>query len=256
MKAVILAGGLGSRLSEETTLRPKPLVEIGGLPIIWHIMKIYSQNGINDFVVCLGYKGYMIKEYFANYFLHTSDVTIDVANNQLEIHRRHAEPWNITLIDTGMSSMTGGRLGRVAEYVKDDDCFALTYGDGVGDMDIRGAVEFHKQHGSEATITAVRPAKRFGALALDGTRVDRFKEKPDDDGGWINGGFFVLNPSVLSLIEDDATIWEKGPLETLAARGQLQAFLHHGFWSPMDTIRDKAELEELWADGRAPWKTW
>lgn len=256
MKAVILAGGLGSRLAEETTLRPKPLVEIGGFPIIWHIMKIYSQNGVNDFIVCLGYKGYMIKEYFANYFLHTSDVTVDVANNQLEIHRRHAEPWKITLIDTGQSSMTGGRLGRVGEYLKDEDCFALTYGDGVGDMDIRGAVAFHKQHGGEATVTAVRPAKRFGALALNGDIVEHFKEKPDDDGGWINGGFFVLNPSVLDLIEGDDTIWERGPLETLAARRQLHAFFHDGFWSPMDTIRDRVELEELWATGRAPWKTW
>ncbi len=255
MKAVILAGGLGTRLSEETSVRPKPMVEVGGRPILWHIMKIYSAFGVNDFVVCLGHKGYLIKEYFANYFLHMSDVTFDMANNGMHIHQNNAEPWKITLVDTGEETMTGGRLRRVREYL-DDDMFCLTYGDGVGDVDINATLDFHRSHGGLATITAIQPPGRFGALEFDGDRVLRFQEKPQGDGGWINGGFFVLSPRVIDYIEDDMTIWEKEPLERLADKKQLHAYFHRGFWQPMDTLRDKQHLEKLWQEGRAPWKLW
>lgn len=254
MKAVILAGGLGTRISEESTIRPKPMIEIGGMPILWHILKMYSAHGIHDFVICCGYKGYMIKEYFANYFLHMSDVTIDMSHNSIEVHQKKAEPWKITLIDTGENTQTGGRLKRVAEYLDSDFC--LTYGDGVGSVDITASIAFHKQHGKLATMTAVQPPGRFGALELDGTTVKSFIEKPQGDGGWINGGFFVLNPKVLDLIDSDATLWEKEPLESLAKQGQLESFFHSGFWRPMDTLRDKTTLEELWASGKAPWKNW
>jgi len=254
MKAVILAGGLGTRISEESTLRPKPMIEIGGMPILWHILKMYSAHGIHDFVICCGYKGYMIKEYFANYFLHMSDVTIDMSHNSIEVHQKKAEPWKITLIDTGENTQTGGRLKRVADYLDDDFC--MTYGDGVGSVDIAASIAFHKQHGKLATMTAVQPPGRFGALEIDGTTVKAFIEKPQGDGGWINGGFFVLNPKVLDLIASDATLWEKEPLESLAQQGQLESFFHSGFWRPMDTLRDKTYLEELWASGKAPWKSW
>ena len=254
MKAVILAGGLGTRISEESTLRPKPMIEIGGMPILWHILKMYSAHGIDDFVICCGYKGYMIKEYFANYFLHMSDVTIDMSHNSIEVHQKKAEPWKITLIDTGENTQTGGRLKRVADYLDDDFC--MTYGDGVGSVDIAASIAFHKQHGKLATMTAVQPPGRFGALEIDGTSVKSFLEKPQGDGGWINGGFFVLNPKVLDLIASDATLWEKEPLESLAQQGQLESFFHSGFWRPMDTLRDKTTLEELWASGKAPWKSW
>ncbi|KNY23971.1 glucose-1-phosphate cytidylyltransferase [Methylobacterium sp. ARG-1] len=256
MKAVILAGGLGTRLSEETATRPKPMVEIGGRPILWHIMKSYSQHGINDFVICLGYKGYIIKEYFANYFLHMSDVTMHIADNRMEIHRRTAEPWTVTLVDTGDHSMTGGRLKRVRHHLEGEEMFALTYGDGVSDVNFTAQIAFHQAHGKRATVTAVRPDKRFGYLALNGHQVTAFEEKPDNEGGWINGGFFVLSPSVLDEVEDDETVWERGPLERLALEGELQAFVHDGFWQAMDTLRDKTNLEALWASGRAPWKTW
>jgi glucose-1-phosphate cytidylyltransferase len=256
MKVVILAGGLGTRISEETTIKPKPMVEIGGRPILWHIMKIYSHYGLTDFVVCLGYKGYVIKEYFANYFLHMSDVTFHLAENRMEVHRETAESWRVTLLDTGEETMTGGRLKRALPYVGDDDVFALTYGDGVADINIATELEFHRSHGRKATVTAVRPAKRFGAIAIDGDRVSSFREKPDDDGGWINGGFFLLSPSVGELITDDKTAWEREPMEALASQDQLRAFLHHGFWHPMDTMRDKNFLEEEWASGRAKWRTW
>ncbi len=256
MKAVILAGGLGTRISEETSTRPKPLVEIGGKPILWHIMKIYSSHGVNDFVICCGYKGYMIKEYFANYFLHMSDVTFDMTNNNaMSIHQKYAEPWKITLIDTGESTQTGGRLKRVIDHLDGED-FCFTYGDGVGDVDITSLVAFHKSHGKKATVTAVQPPGRFGALDLSGTTVKSFLEKPNGDGMYINGGFFVLSPQVIDLIEDDQTIWERQPLEGLAKVDQLQAFTHNGFWQPMDTLRDKHHLEELWASGQAPWKNW
>lgn len=254
MKAVILAGGLGTRISEESTLRPKPMIEIGGMPILWHILKMYSAHGIHDFVICCGYKGYMIKEYFANYFLHMSDVTIDMSHNSIEVHQKKAEPWKITLIDTGENTQTGGRLKRVADYLDDDFC--MTYGDGVGSVDIAASIAFHKQHGKLATMTAVQPPGRFGALEIDGTSVKSFLEKPQGDGGWINGGFFVLNPKVLDLIASDATLWEKEPLESLAQQGQLESFFHSGFWRPMDTLRDKTTLEDLWASGKAPWKSW
>jgi glucose-1-phosphate cytidylyltransferase len=254
MKAVILAGGLGTRISEESSSRPKPMIEVGGRPILWHILKMYSAHGIKDFVICCGYKGYMIKEYFANYFLHMSDVTIDMSHNSIEVHQKKAEPWKITLIDTGENTQTGGRLKRVAEYLDDDFC--MTYGDGVGSVDIAASIAFHKQHGKLATMTAVQPPGRFGALELDGTSVKSFIEKPQGDGGWINGGFFVLNPKVLDLIDSDATLWEKEPLESLAKQGQLESFFHSGFWRPMDTLRDKTTLEELWASGKAPWKNW
>ncbi|MEE7503827.1 glucose-1-phosphate cytidylyltransferase [Methylobacterium sp. C33D] len=256
MKAVILAGGLGTRLSEETATRPKPMVEIGGRPILWHIMKGYSRHGINDFVICLGYKGYIIKEYFANYFLHMSDVTMHIAENRMEIHRKTAEPWTVTLVDTGDQSMTGGRLRRVRHHLEGEEMFALTYGDGVSDVDITAQIAFHRAHGKRATVTAVRPDKRFGYLALDGDRVTAFEEKPDNEGGWINGGFFLLAPSVIDTVAGDETVWEREPLERLAREGDLQAFIHDGFWQAMDTLRDKTNLETLWASGRAPWKTW
>lgn len=256
MKAVILAGGLGTRISEETSLKPKPMVEIGGRPILWHILKIYSSHGINDFIVCCGYKGYVIKEYFANYFLHMSDVTFDMQHNRMEVHERHAEPWRITLVDTGDDTMTGGRLKRVANYLRDEDAFCFTYGDGVADVDIATQVDFHRRHGKLATITAVQPPGRYGSLDMQGTSVRGFVEKPKGDGGWINGGFFVLSPKVIDLIEGDATHWEAGPLQTIAARDELRAFEHHGFWQPMDTLREKNQLEELWQSGTAPWKVW
>jgi glucose-1-phosphate cytidylyltransferase len=256
MKVVILAGGLGSRLSEETTTRPKPMVEIGARPILWHIMKIYSHYGFQDFVLCLGYKGYMIKEYFANYFMHMSDVTISLAENQMEIHRKTAEPWRVTLVDTGEATQTGGRVKRVLPYIGDDPVFALTYGDGVADIDLGAELAFHRSHGRLATVTVVRPAKRFGAVTIDGDRVTAFAEKPDDDGGWINGGFFFLSPAVGDLVTDDSTIWEREPMETLARKDQLRAYAHRGFWHPMDTLRDRHFLEEEWASGRSPWKRW
>lgn len=255
MKAVILAGGMGTRISEESHLRPKPMIEIGGRPIVWHIMKIYAAHGINDFVICLGYKGYVIKEYFANYFLHMSDVTIDLTTNGMTVHQNSAEPWRVTLVDTGEGSMTGGRLKRVRGYLSDEP-FCFTYGDGVADVDIRELVEFHRRHQRLATLTAVQPPGRFGALNLSGSRVTSFVEKPHGDGGWINGGFFVLNAGVIDYIEDDSTVWERAPMEGLARDSQLEAYFHRGFWQPMDTLRDKAHLEDLWASGRAPWKVW
>jgi glucose-1-phosphate cytidylyltransferase len=255
MKALILAGGLGTRISEETNVKPKPMIEIGGKPILWHIMKMYSSHGVNDFVICCGYKGYVIKEYFANYFLHMSDVTFDMQANQMQVHHAKAEPWRVTLVDTGEATMTGGRLKRVASYLDNED-FCFTYGDGVSDVDIRKLIQFHKTGGLKATVTAVQPPGRFGSLDFDGELVRGFKEKPVGDGGWINGGFFVLSPSVIELIADDATTWEREPLEALAKAGQLRAFQHAGFWQPMDTLRDKTQLEELWASGKAPWKTW
>jgi glucose-1-phosphate cytidylyltransferase len=255
MKAVILAGGLGTRLSEETSVRPKPMVEIGGRPILWHIMKIYAAHGIMDFVVCLGYKGYLIKEYFANYFLHMSDVTFDMSENTMQVHERKAEPWKVTLVDTGDQTQTGGRLGRVRRYVG-DSTFCMTYGDGVSNVDIRASLEFHKKHGKLATVTAVEPPGRFGAMEIEGNTVRHFLEKPQGGGGFINGGFFVLEPGVFDLITGDETFWEKAPMETLARQGQLQAFRHAGFWHPMDTMRDKTLLEGLWAAGNAPWKVW
>lgn len=256
MKAVILAGGLGTRLAEETTLKPKPMVEIGGRPILWHIMKIYSHYGINDFIVCCGYKGYVIKEYFANYFLHMSDVTFDMRSNEMNVHEKRAEPWRVTLVDTGDESMTGGRLARVADYIRDEEAFCLTYGDGLGDIDISASIAFHLQHGKAATLTATIPPGRFGALEIDGGLVSKFKEKPKGDGSMINGGFFVLSPSVLTYIQDDSTVWEQEPLMKLAEERQLMAFEHKGFWQPMDTLRDKQRLEELWSSGTAPWKKW
>lgn len=257
MKAVILAGGLGTRISEETHLKPKPMIEIGGKPILWHIMKIYSHYGINDFIICCGYKGYLIKEYFANYFLHMSDVTFDMNTNSMQVHQRHAEPWKVTLVDTGENTMTGGRIKRVAPYLDGDESFCLTYGDGVGDVDIAALLAFHQQHGLQATLTATHPPARFGALDLESDhRVRSFKEKPKGDGSMVNGGFFVLHPSVLDLITNDETIWEKDPLENLAERGQLAAYQHQGFWQPMDTLRDKTHLEQLWSSGQAPWKVW
>jgi glucose-1-phosphate cytidylyltransferase len=254
MKAVILAGGLGTRISEESVSKPKPMIEIGGMPILWHIMKMYSSHGINDFVICCGYKGYVIKEYFANYFLHMSDVTIDMSTNSIEVHNKKAEPWKVTLVDTGEATQTGGRLKRIFDYVEDDFC--MTYGDGVSSVDITASIAFHRQHGKLATMTAVQPPGRFGALEISGTQIDAFVEKPQGDGGWINGGFFVLNPKVLELVEGDATLWERQPLEALAAQKHLQSFFHKGFWQPMDTLRDKNHLEELWASGNAPWKSW
>ena len=256
MKAVILAGGLGTRLSEETASRPKPMVEIGGKPILWHILKMYSHHGVNDFVICCGYKGYVIKEYFANYFLHTSDVTFDMRSNQMEVHHKRAEPWNVTLVDTGDDSMTGGRLRRVANYVKDEEAFCFTYGDGVGDIDIGETIAFHRSHGKAATLTATYPPGRFGALDIRQGQVMSFKEKPRGDGAMINGGFFVLSPSVLSHIAGDSTTWEQEPLNSLAESGDLMAYEHTGFWQPMDTLRDKLLLESLWASGKAPWKMW
>jgi len=254
-QVVILAGGLGSRLGEETAVRPKPMVEIGGMPIIWHIMKIYSAHGLNDFIICLGYKGYMIKEYFANYFLHTSDVTIDIGKNAIEVHRRRSEPWRITLVDTGAETMTGGRLKAIKPYLVPDQPFCFTYGDGVANIDITAQLAFHKAHGRRATITAVAPPGRFGALEFDGDRVTAFREKPAGDGGLINGGYFVADPSVLDLVDGPATLWEQQPLERLASGGELEAYRHSGFWHAMDTLRDKNHLENLWRDG-APWKIW
>ncbi|QHL90235.1 glucose-1-phosphate cytidylyltransferase [Sphingomonas changnyeongensis] len=256
MKAVILAGGLGTRLSEETHLRPKPMIEIGGKPILWHIMKIYASHGVSDFIICCGYRGYFIKEYFANYFLHNSDVTIDLAANSIEVHHRRAEPWKVTLIDTGEHTMTGGRLKRIAHHLRDEEDFCFTYGDGVADVDVTALIAFHRAHGRMATVTAVRPPGRYGALdSVDG-QVRGFTEKPRGDGALINGGFFVLSPKVISYIAEDATSWEAEPLETLAREGELMAFEHLGFWQPMDTLREKNMLEELWSSGRAPWRTW
>lgn len=255
MKAVILAGGLGTRLSEETVVRPKPMVEIGGKPILWHILKHYSRHGIDEFVICLGYKGYLVKEYFANYFLHTSDVTLDLRDNSMAVHHKHAEPWRITLVDTGDDTQTGGRLLRVAEYL-DGDTFCFTYGDGLSDIDITAEIDFHRSRGTLATVGAVQPPGRFGALDIDGGRITQFTEKPQGDGTWINGGFFVLEPGVLPYIAGDGTVWEREPLEALAREAQLSAFVHRGFWQPMDTLRDRTRLEELWQSGAAPWKTW
>jgi glucose-1-phosphate cytidylyltransferase len=256
MKVVLLAGGLGTRLSEETHLRPKPMIDLGGRPILWHIMKIYSSHGVNDFIICCGYKGYVIKEYFANYFLHMSDVTFDMKNNRMEVHTKKAEPWRVTLVDTGDDTLTGGRLKRVANYVREDEAFCFTYGDGVADVDISKQIEFHKQHGKLATVTAVQPPGRYGALLREGTNVQGFQEKPPGDGAWINGGFFVLSPKVIDFIDGDQTSWEGGPLETIARSGQLESFEHRGFWQPMDTLRDKNQLEELWSTGKAPWRIW
>lgn len=256
MKAVILAGGRGTRLAEETSLRPKPMVEIGGKPILWHIMKIYASHGITDFVVCLGYRGWQIKEFFLNYALHASDIEVDLANGQVEVLRPAAEPWRIALIDTGEDTQTGGRLRRVGHLLSEQAAFCMTYGDGVGDIDVRASIAFHQQHGGLATVTSVTPPGRFGALQREGSRVSAFVEKPAGDGGAINGGFFVLSPAVLARIEDDATVWEQGPLRGLAKDGQLHAFEHRGFWQPMDTLRDRGQLEQLWDQGQAPWKTW
>jgi glucose-1-phosphate cytidylyltransferase len=256
MKAVILAGGLGTRISEETQLKPKPMAEIGGKPILWHIMKLYSAHGVNEFVICCGYRGYVIKEYFANYFLHMSDVTFDMAKNEMQVHERYAEPWKVTLVDTGDETMTGGRLKRVAPYVQDEEAFCFTYGDGVADVDITALLAFHKKHGKWATVTAVQPPGRYGALQMEGERVAGFMEKPRGDGGLINGGFFVVSPRCLALIDGDASSWEGKPLGELAKRGELMAFEHQKFWHPMDTLRDKNHLEELWQSGKAPWKIW
>ena len=255
MKAVILAGGVGSRIAEESQTRPKPMVEIGGKPILWHVMKIYSVHGIRDFVVCTGYRGYLIKEYFANYFLHMSDVTFDMQKNSMEVHQRNADPWRVTVVDTGEATMTGGRLKRVASYVG-EETFCMTYGDGVGSVDITASITAHRTVGKKATVTAVQPPGRFGAMHLEGKSVTRFIEKPEGDGGWINGGFFVLEPSVLEMIRGDETTWEQEPLRGLCAKGELHAFKHQGFWQPMDTLRDRHYLEELWASGKAPWKNW
>ncbi len=256
MKAVILAGGLGTRLAEETSLRPKPMVEIGGRPILWHIMKSYSAYGINDFVICCGYRGYMIKEYFANYFLHMSDVTFDIAGNSLEVHRQNAEPWKVTLIDTGEDSMTGGRLKRALPYVEDEAEFCFTYGDGLSNINFADEIAFHRAHGRAATIAAVEPAGRYGALEIAADRVTGFSEKPRGDGGLINGGFFVLSPSCIELIKGDETTWEAEPLEQLAQGGELVPFIHRGFWQPMDTLRERNMLEDLWDSGEAPWQVW
>lgn len=256
MKAVILAGGMGTRISEESDSRPKPMIEIGGKPILWHIMKIYSHYGINEFIVCCGYKGYVIKEYFSNYFLHMSDITFDMQKNSMLVHQKFAEPWRVTLVDTGEDTMTGGRLKKVSDYIKDEDAFCFTYGDGISDININELIEFHRNQNVKATISAVYPPGRFGVLGLQGGKVATFKEKPNGGGGVINGGFFVLSPSVLELIEGDSTIWEQGPLEALAASRQIAAYEHKGFWQPMDTLRDKSYLEELWSSGNAPWKKW
>jgi len=256
MKAVILAGGLGTRISEETHLKPKPMIEIGGRPILWHIMKIYSSHGVNEFIVCCGYKGYLIKEYFANYFLHMSDVTFDMSNNRMEVHHRKAEPWKVTLVDTGEETMTGGRLKRVADYLKNEKEFCFTYGDGVSDIDVSEQLRFHHAHGKWATVAAVQPPGRYGALVRDSSSVLGFQEKPPGDGAWINGGFFILNPQVIDLIQGDSTSWEAEPLMQLAEQQQLMAYEHRGFWQPMDTLRDKVHLEQLWVSGSAPWKKW
>ena len=255
MKAVILAGGQGTRISEESQFKPKPMVEIGGKPILWHIMKIYSHYGIHDFIICLGYKGYMIKEYFANYFLHMSDVTFDIANNKMEVHQHTAEPWKVTLVNTGDQTMTGGRLKQVAPYL-DDEPFCFTYGDGVTDADIGALIQFHQRQGTLATVTTVQLPGRFGSLNMTGDKIDSFEEKPPGDGSWVNGGFFVLSPKVLEYIQSDTTVWEKEPLQKLAREGQMAAFVHRGFWQPMDTLRDRIHLEKLWDAGQAPWKVW
>jgi glucose-1-phosphate cytidylyltransferase len=256
MKAVILAGGLGTRISEETHLKPKPMLEVGGKPILWHILKIYSAHGVNDFVICCGYKGYIIKEYFANYFLHMSDVTFDMARNRMEVHQQNAEPWKVTLVDTGERTMTGGRLKRVEDYVKNEESFCFTYGDGVSDLDIGASIKFHQQHGKLATVTAVQPPGRYGALEKSGDQVTRFVEKPRGDGGLINGGFFILSPKCLELIEGDQSTWESAPLKMLAKNNEMMAYEHKGFWQPMDTLRDKDFLEDLWTSDKAPWKVW
>ena len=256
MKAVILAGGLGTRISEESHLKPKPMIEIGGKPILWHIMKCYSAHGVNDFVICCGYKGYVIKEFFANYFLHTSDVTFDMQSNAMEVHSRHAEPWRVTLIDTGENSGTGGRLLRVRDFIENEEAFCFTYGDGVSNVDISRSIQFHKKHGKLATVTAVQPPGRFGAIEMDGHRVIRFQEKPQGDGSWINGGYFVLSPKVIDYIADETTVWEKEPMEFLARDNQIDAYRHKGFWQPMDTQRDWSLLETMWKKGKASWKTW
>jgi glucose-1-phosphate cytidylyltransferase len=256
MKAVILAGGLGTRISEETSTRPKPMVEIGGKPILWHIMKVYSQHGVNEFIICCAYKGYVVKEYFANYFLHMSDVTFDMKNNKMEVHQQYAEPWKVTLVDTGENTKTGGRVKQIKDYVKDEEFFCLTYGDGVSDVNISELIAFHKQQQVKATLTGVLPPGRFGALDIKNQKVNSFKEKPQGDGAMINGGFFVLSPKVIDYIADDNTTWEREPLERLAEEGELAVFPHQGFWQPMDTLRDKLHLEELWQTGQAPWKIW
>jgi glucose-1-phosphate cytidylyltransferase len=256
MKAVILAGGLGTRISEETTVRPKPMVEIGGRPILWHILKIYSQHGINDFIICCGYKGYIIKEYFANYFLHTSDVTFDMHTNEMTVHNSVAEPWKVTLVDTGDATGTGGRLRRVRKYLDKEEPFCLTYGDGVADVDITASIAFHKKHYKAVTLTSVQPPARFGALGLRDTQIYSFQEKPADEGGWINGGFFVVNPAAIDAVADDAQMFEREPIEALVKAGEVHAFFHRGFWQAMDTLRDKQHLEDLWQKGKAPWKTW
>jgi glucose-1-phosphate cytidylyltransferase len=255
MKAVILAGGLGTRISEETQVRPKPMVEIGGRPVLWHVMKIYSAHGIHEFIICLGYRGYMIKEYFANYFLHMSDVSFNMKDNSMEVHHRNAEPWRVTLVDTGEATATGGRLKRIRKYIG-DEAFCFTYGDGLSDVDITASLQFHRSQKTLATVTAVQPPGRFGALDLERNRITGFREKPHGDGGWINGGFFVLAPGVFDYVEGDATVWEQQPLERLAHEGQLSAFRHRGFWQPMDTLRDRTLLENLWASGQPPWKVW
>ena len=256
MKAVILAGGLGTRISEETSVRPKPMVEIGGRPILWHILKLYSQHGINDFIICCGYKGYVIKEFFANYFLHTSDVTFDMTGNRMEVLNSVAEPWRVTLVDTGDSTGTGGRLRRVAKYLTPGEPFCMTYGDGVADVDITESIRFHKEHGKLVTLTSVQPVARFGALGLKDTQISSFPEKPPDEGGWSTGGFFVLPPQAIDAVTDDAQMFEREPIESLVTQGQVHAFFHHGFWQAMDTLRDKHHLEDLWSKGKAPWKTW
>ena len=256
MKAVILAGGLGTRLSEETSIKPKPMVEVGGKPILWHILKIYSAYGVNDFIICCGYKGYIIKEYFANYFLHQSDVTFDMSNNHMEVHHKRVEPWKITLVDTGESTMTGGRLKRVYDYIKDEKAFCFTYGDGVGNIDIKKSIDFHFDHGKLATMTSTLPPGRFGAINIKGNQILNFKEKPKGEGAMINGGFFVLSPKVVESIENDESVWEQKPLKNLAESGELMAFKHEGFWQPMDTLRDKNKLQELWESKKAPWKIW
>jgi glucose-1-phosphate cytidylyltransferase len=256
MKAVILAGGLGTRISEETYLKPKPMIEIGGKPILWHIMKIYAAHGVNEFIICCGYKGYVIKEYFANYFLHMSDVTFDMASNEMEVHQKKAEPWRVTLVDTGDETLTGGRLKRVADHVRGEEAFCFTYGDGVADIDITALINFHRKHERLATVTAVQPPGRYGALLRHGNLVQGFQEKPPGDGAWINGGFFVLSPEVIDFIDGDQSSWEGHPLESIANKKQLEAFEHRGFWQPMDTLRDKTHLEQLWSSGNAPWKCW
>jgi glucose-1-phosphate cytidylyltransferase len=256
VKVVILAGGLGTRISEETAVRPKPMIEIGGKPLLWHIMKIYASHGLTDFIICLGYKGYVIKEYFSNYFLHNSDVTFDLGKNAMTIHNTNVDPWRVTLVDTGDNTMTGGRVKRIRQYLEPDERFCLTYGDGVSDVNIRALVDFSTEQGTLATVTAVQPPGRYGALELDGPRIRRFKEKPQGDGGWINGGFFVLHPRVIDYIEGDGTPWEAEPMEAIARDGQFSAYLHSGFWQPVDTLRDRLHLEHLWATGQAEWKVW